>query len=91
MDRIDREAIQALQRVDDPSDFHVVQAARLVIRYRDSRLSTDLFPQLQQTLQRWSLTVPALFCRARSIWQSGWKPQSLEQDEAIGSGADVEG
>lgn len=90
MDRIDRETIQALRHVDTPSDAEVVQAARLVIRYRDSRLSRDLYHQLQQTLDRWSLSVPTLFRRARSIWQSGWRPGALEQDEAVGSGADVE-
>ena len=91
MDTIDRQTIHSLSPSSEPSDADIVQAARLVMRYRDSRLSPDLMALLGQALQRWSLTVEELFSMARAIWQSGRGPQALNDDQPVGSGADVEG
>jgi hypothetical protein len=90
MDATDRQIIEALP-ASNPSDLDIVQAARLLVRYRDSLLSTDLHEQLQQTLAAWGLTALELNARARTIWQSGWRPALSTDQQEVGSGADVEG
>lgn len=82
--------INALLDVDQPSDQNIVDAARLVTRYRDSLLSRDLTGLLRQVLQRWGMTSDELYTMARTLWQSGWRPSSLDQSTEVGSGADVQ-
>lgn len=90
MDLVDRGTIESLARLDVPSEADIVHAARLAIRYRDSRLSSDLMALLLQAVTRWSLTLDELYARAQSIWSSGRAPAALQQDLEVGSGADVE-
>jgi len=90
LDRTDRDTIDDLLFVKEPSDLDLVNAARLITRYRDSRLSTDLRDLLGRVLRNWSLTAAELFALTRAIWRSGWTPAALSQNEAVGSGADVE-
>lgn len=91
LDAVDRCVIEALP-VRDPSNLDIVNAARLITRYRDSLLSADLHEMLCAVLQRWGLTISQLNARSLAIWQSGWRP-SLEDatSSEVGSGADVEG
>lgn len=90
LDHIDRETIDDLLFVKEPSEIDLVNAARLITRYRDSRLSADLRDLLSQVLRNWSLSAAELFSMTRAIWGSGWTPAAPSQDEAVGSGADVE-
>ena len=92
LDAVDRPVIESLLLVDQPSDRDLVDAARLVTRYRNATLSTDLWHKLQQALERWALSEDELNARTRAIWASGWRP-AMDRDDAIdvGSGADVEG
>lgn len=90
LDRIDRETINDLLFVREPSELDLVNAARLITRYRDSRLSADLRGLLSRVLRNWSLSAAELFSITRAIWCSGWTPTAPSQDEAVGSGADVE-
>lgn len=91
LDGQDRPLITALLQVSSPTDGDLVNAARLITRYRDSLLSPDLAGQLRQVLANWSLSLEQLQERTRSIWASGWRPAMAEQQAEIGSGADVEG
>lgn len=91
MDRVDRGTIQALLQAETPGDAEIVHAARLAIRYRDSRLSTDLMDLIREAANRWSITLDELYAQARSVWASDHSPAALQQDLAVGSGADVEG
>lgn len=83
--------ITALLQVAAPTDANLVDAARLVTRYRDSLLSPDLADQLRQVLANWSMSLGRLQQRTRAIWASGWRPAIAEQQSEVGSGADVEG
>ena len=92
LDQTDRLIIETLLTVETPLQIDIVQAARLVTRYRDSLLSPDLYSKLQQVMTRWSLTIAELHERSREIWMSGWLPSlASPQQEEVGSGADVEG
>ena len=92
LDQVDRRIIETLLSVETPLEIDIVQAARLITRYRDSLLSPDLYLKLQQVLTRWSMTTAELFERSRGIWMSGWLPSlAAPQQEDVGSGADVEG
>jgi|688.fasta_scaffold74192_6 hypothetical protein len=92
LDLLDRPVIEALAGVSAPSESDIVNASRLYIRYRDSRLSPDLAETILQALKAWNLSVEELQERARAIWQSGWRPSVPDAEEQpVGSGADVEG
>jgi hypothetical protein len=93
LDGTDRPIIEALGAVNPPSQLDIINAARLHIRYRDSRLSPDLLDQLLVAIQRWSLSTGELQERARAIWQSGWRPPlpGFVEEQPVGSGSDVEG
>ncbi len=91
LDAADRPVIAALLQVAAPGDADLVHAARLITRYRDSRLSADLADMLRQVLRNWSLSLSELQARTRAIWASGWRPTTTEQQVSVGSGADVEG
>jgi hypothetical protein len=90
LDHIDRKAIEGLLLVREPSDLDLVNAAGLITRYRDSRLSPDLRDLLDRVLRNWSLGQAELFSLTRAIWRSGWTPTAALSGAAIGSGADVE-
>jgi hypothetical protein len=90
LDPVDRPIIEALAAAASPSELDIVNASRLYVRYCHSRLSPDLFQQILQALDRWSLSIEELQERARAIWQSGWRPPTPSSDEPVGSGADVE-
>ena len=92
LDAPDRAVILHLMTVTTPAEMDIVNAARLVTRYRDSLLSRDLYEKLLLILESWSLTTEQLNERSRTIWFSGWKPTfNAKSDEQVGSGADVEG
>jgi len=90
LDHVDRETIYGLLTATEPSDTDLVHAARLITRYRDSLLSSDLRTLLSRVLRNWSITTEELFCMTRAIWRSGGPAQLVPQDDTVGSGADVE-
>jgi hypothetical protein len=91
MDAVDREIVLKLLDVRQPTNMDIVNAARLLTRYRDSLLSADLYDLLQKVAANWRLTMADIQNRSREIWLSGWRP-TFEQPEAqVGSGSDVEG
>jgi hypothetical protein len=92
LDLLDRPVIEALAAAPAPSESDIVNASRLYIRYRNSRLSPDLLELILGALKTWNLSVEELQDRARVIWQSGWRPPVPDAEEQpVGSGADVEG
>jgi hypothetical protein len=92
LDPADRPIIEALLYRSAPSELDIVNASRLYVRYRDSLLSPDLAEMILQALKTWNLSVEELQGRARSIWQSGWRPpMPAAEEQPVGSGADVEG
>lgn len=92
LDQLDRPVIERLLAVSQPTDADLVDAARLIARYRDTRLSPDLRDSLRQVLRNWGLNLAQLQERTRAIWASGWRPQlETAQEPEVGSGADVEG
>lgn len=94
MDGTDRQIVLSLEQVGTPCEADIAHAARLVLRYEGSLLSTDLLGRLRSIAQQWGfLSRDQLMTRAREIWQSGWKPTMVESIavQGVGSGADVEG
>jgi hypothetical protein len=92
LDGIDRPVIEALLATATPSDQDLIDAARLLTRYRDSRLSPDLIFKILKALENWSLSIGELHEHTRALWASGWRPltPNSPQEQQVGSGADVE-
>ena len=78
----------ASKELDDLTNDDITNASRLLIRYSGVPNSEDLRNSIIMALHKWDKTSDDLHEKSKSIWQSGWRPGRLEEEE-IGSGADV--
>lgn len=74
--------------ISELSNEDVTDAARLLLRYDNFPGCKDIRGDILLALDKWGKTPEQLHVKAREIWQSGWRPGHLSQDE-VGSGADV--
>lgn len=88
LQRTDRIVVDRLRQSITPTDLDITDAARLLNRYDGFPGARDIPTDLVEAAKSWGLPDrAALNARARSIWQSGFRP-SLSGEE-VGSGADV--
>ena len=85
----DREVLDRLLAADPPADEHLVDAARLLMRYDGFPGATDLRDDLQRILRLWGLDRDQLQERTRRIWAAGFRPGAPAAAEAVGSGFDT--
>ncbi|MEA5416556.1 DUF3288 family protein [Synechococcus sp. BA-132 BA5] len=85
----DRETVDRLLAVEHPQDDHLVDAARLQMRYRGFPGAADIRDDLEKILRLWGLDVEALHGRTRAIWAAGFRPGAAPVAEAVGSGFDT--
>ena len=85
----DRETVDRLLAVEYPQDDHLVDAARLQMRYRGFPGAADIRDDLEKILRLWGLDVEALHGRTRAIWAAGFRPGAAPVAEAVGSGFDT--
>ena len=85
----DRPTIEGIvqKKLKDLSKQDIVDLARLLNRYNatNDNLKDIIIAYLHEN----NKTPEQLHIKSREIWQSGWRPTSLDSDE-VGSGADVE-
>jgi hypothetical protein len=86
----DRETVDGLLAVEKPGDDHLVDAARLLIRYDGFPGATDLRQDLVKAITHWGLDRAALEARCRALWQGGFRPGRPQGDQAVGSGFDTD-
>jgi hypothetical protein len=86
---IDRETVDRLLAVERPQDEHLVDAARLQIRYRGFPGAADIRDDLERVLRLWGLEPDVLHERTRAIWAEGFRPGPAPVAEAVGSGFDT--
>lgn len=86
---LDRDRIDRLLATEVPDDDHLVDLARLLIRYQGFPGARDLQDDLLKTLRLWGLEREELHRRTRLIWASGHRPGAQPQDQAVGSGFDT--
>lgn len=74
---------QLLQHSGEPTDFHLVELARLRIRYQDFPGARALQQDLNRAMQQWNLNEEALFERTRAIHIQGlvYKRGSNQQED----------
>ena len=85
---LDREVVNRLLAVETPADEHLVDAARLLMRYQGFPGAHDLQDDLAKVLRLWGLDREALQERTRAIWATGYRPQP-SGGGAVGSGFDT--
>ena len=83
----DRDTVDRLLAVQDPADAHLVDAARLLMRYQGFPGARDLQSDLDKALRLWGMSHDALQARSRAIWAAGYRPGPTAT-EAVGSGFD---
>lgn len=86
---IDRETVDRLLAVERPQDQHLIDAARLRMRYEGFPGAADIREDLDRVLRLWGLEAEALHARTRAIWAAGFRPGSSPVAEAVGSGFDT--
>lgn len=84
----DRRVVDRLIASPAPVDDDLVDAARLLTRYRDFPGADDIKADIYAAMGRWDLTLSDLHAATRRIWASGWRPRFDDRAE-VGSGADV--
>ena len=92
LDGTDRDAIDRLLAVPTPADDHLVDAARLLMRYEGFPGAADLKDDLVKALRLWGLSRDQLHLRTRQIWADGFRPAPVGNGaatEAVGSGFDT--
>jgi hypothetical protein len=63
----DREVVNRLLEVDQPSDYHLAELARLQMRYQDFIGARDIQADLVRILEKWQLDWETLFAKTRKI------------------------
>ncbi len=86
---IDRDSVDRLLAADPPLDDHLVDAARLLMRYEGFPGAHDLREDLDKVLRLWGLDRDRLHQRTRAIWAAGYRPGPAPVAEAVGSGFDT--
>lgn len=86
---IDRETVDRLLAVELPQDEHLVDAARLQLRYAGFPGAADIRDDLERLLRLWGLDSESLHSRTRAIWAAGFRPGPAPVAEAVGSGFDT--
>lgn len=84
----DRDRVDRLLAAEQPGDDHLVDAARLLMRYDNFPGAHDIRDDLDKTLRLWGLSRAELHQRTRAIWAAGFRPASMAGD-AVGSGFDT--
>ncbi|MEY3464276.1 MAG: hypothetical protein RLZZ468_2054 [Cyanobacteriota bacterium] len=89
---LDRDVVDRLLAVTTPADEHLVDAARLLMRYQGFPGATDLQDDLARVLRLWGMDRDQLQARTRAIWAAGFRPApagAAPAAEAVGSGFDT--
>lgn len=86
----DIERLQAIQRTTakQPSIDELIDATRLLLRYRSGAFGQSARSCIQQLLEHWQLSEAEAFRLAREQWASGYRPAHMPAAN-VGSGADV--
>jgi hypothetical protein len=84
----DRDLVDRLLAAEQPVDEHLVDAARLLMRYEGFPGAHDIKDDLAKTLRLWGLSRQELHGRTKAIWQAGYRPAPAGA-EAVGSGFDT--
>ncbi|MEB3265996.1 MAG: DUF3288 family protein [Cyanobacteriota bacterium] len=84
----DRDTVDRLLAATTPADDHLVDAARLLMRYEGFPGARDLQDDLDRVLRHWALDRQELHRRTRAIWAAGFRPSAGGDSEAVGSGFD---
>lgn len=87
----DRHLVDGLLAVTVPEDGHLVEAARLLMRYQGFPGASGLQQNLTKLLKLWGLSRDELNSRCRAIWASGYRPgqEVGTEPQAVGSGFDA--
>tara|TARA_Y100001968_G_scaffold324866_1_gene365103 strand:+ start:628 stop:939 length:312 start_codon:yes stop_codon:yes gene_type:complete len=85
----DRENLDRLCSIDNPSSKNFVELARLIIRYQDFNGAEDLNSDMEKILKKWSIDRKILETKTRKIWSEGFRPTSSSSADNVGSGFDT--
>jgi hypothetical protein len=89
---IDRNTVDRLLAAETPDDADLIDAARLLARYRGFPGAYDLQEDLRRAIELWGLSADDLQARARARWQGGWRVGAKSTGaEPVGSGFDASG
>ena len=86
---IDRENLDRLCAIDNPSSNNLVELARLRIRYQDFPGAEDLNSDMEKLLKKWNIDGDNLEATTRKLWSEGFRPISHSSPDNVGSGFDT--
>ena len=85
----DRENLDRLCSIDSPTPNHLVELARLIIRYQDFQGAVDLNSDMEKLLKKCNINREKLEALTRKLWSEGFRPTSHSSPDNVGSGFDT--
>ena len=85
----DRDNLDRLIGIDEPSSIDFVELARLLIRYQDFIGAEDLNSDMEKLLKKWNLNRDKLEEITKKIWSEGFRSTSYLCPDNVGSGFDT--
>jgi hypothetical protein len=87
---LDRATVDRLLAAQTPDDADLIDAARLLSRYRGFPGAFDLQDDLARAIRLWGLSEEDLRARTRALWRDGWRIGAKGPvAEPVGSGFDA--
>ena len=86
----DQAVVERLLAVSTPAEEHLVDAARLLMRYEGFPGAIDIQENLSKALRLWGLSRDQVHERTRAIWAAGFRPApAAAAEDPVGSGFDT--
>ena len=88
--QIDLATVRDMLQDEEPNMESLVNVGGLLIRYSGvskESAATEILAGLNQCLDKWEMTRSELNTACFKIWNSGYRPGSLEEELTVGSGA----
>ena len=84
----DKNIIDSLIMQHKPSDFDLINLARLINRYSNFPGEVEMKNDIEKILKFWEISKNDLFLKTKIIWSNNFRPSNTSKD-LVGSGFDT--
>ena len=84
----DKNIIDSLIMQQKPSDFDLINLARLINRYSNFPGEVEIKNDIEKILKFWKISKNDLFLKTKTIWSKNFRPSNTSKD-LVGSGFDT--
>lgn len=90
LEQTDEAIVRRLLSTSEPSDFDLLEAGRLIMRYKAYTGRAKIANDLLQLPLKWNITIEEIYRHCRALWNSdAAKEYYTTTEQQIGSGSDI--